>query len=167
MADSVIVKKSKIEGKGVFAAEGIKKDSYILDIDDSNIVTDPNKLTKKEREHYCDYFDDKRVLWPVPERHINHSCDPNVYTKTVDGIRKVFAMRDIDKGEELTFDYSINSYGDGVWECRCGSAKCRKKVNIDFLKLPIPLQKKYLPYLDDWFRERSKKQIEELQRRSK
>ena len=48
----------------------------------------------------------------------------------------LFSLRDIVKGEQLTFDYkqrpgeydSMESIADGDngMECKCGSAKCRK-----------------------------------------
>lgn len=149
---SIIVKKSKIEGEGVFAARDFKKGECILDIDDSKIV-DEKGLSEKE-QNWCDYFDGKVVLWPTPERYINHSCEPNVYIKTVDDTRKVFSMKFIKKGEELTFDYSINGYGNSIWDCHCEKKRCRKKFVLDFFKLPKALQRKYLPYLDEWFKAR-------------
>ena len=57
----------------------------------------------------------------APEKHINHSCDPNTYVKTLDGIRKVIAMRNIKLGEEITYDYAVNGYYDSDTPCRCGS----------------------------------------------
>jgi len=164
MAKNVVVKKSKIHGKGVFAVSDFKKSDVILEIDDSDVITDLSKLTKKERD-YLDYLEHgKMVLMKVSERYINHSCTPNTYIKTVDGVRRVFAMRDISKGEEITFDYCVNGYGDGTWECHCGSKNCRKFCEIDFFKLPKSLQIKYLPYLDDWFKEEFKDCIDELWR---
>jgi uncharacterized protein len=159
MTSNIIVKNSTIHGKGVFAATFIKRDSLILNIDDFHVINQSTKLTPHEREHYCDYFDDKVVLWPIPERYINHSCDPNVYIKTVNGVRQVFAMKDIDRGEELTFDYSINGYGDYSWKCQCHSSKCRHTVYLDFFHLPIDLQQQYYPYLDDWFKQQFRFQL--------
>ncbi len=102
-------------------------------------------------------FDDTILNW------VNHSCDPNTYTKTNNGIRQVIAMRDIKEGEEITYDYSMNGDNDGTFECRCGSAKCRKIYQGDFFKLPKELQIYYLPYLDDWFKRKYKDKISALQ----
>lgn len=153
LGTAVEVKKSAIAGQGVFAVRGLLKNEHLFHIDDSHLVDDEKKLSDEERE-WCDYFDGKVILWPSPERYINHSCEPNVYIKTVDGIRKVYTMRPVKKGEELTFDYAIGGYGDSEWECRCGRKQCRKKFKLDFFKLPETLQKKYLPYLDDWFKKK-------------
>jgi len=62
-------------------------------------------------------------------RFINHSCDPNCQTQKwwVQGETCVgiFAMRDIPKGSELTFDYQFERLGVAKQRCLCGAAKCR------------------------------------------
>jgi SET domain-containing protein len=160
---NVVVKKSRIIGKGVFSSKNFREGEVILEIDDSHVVTDPSKLTKEQHEFELDYFaDGKIVIMQAPERYINHSCDPNSYVKTVDGIRKVFAMGDIQKGEEIVGDYSINGHNEGTFKCRCGSENCRLVYQGNFFKLPKTLQKKYLPYLDDWFVKQFKDEIVRL-----
>jgi len=155
------VKKSKIEGTGVFAEEDIKKGEIILSMDDSNVVADVNSLTTYQQDYECDWLaDSKVILMQAPEKHINHSCDPNTYVKTIDGIRKVVAMRDIKQGEELTYDYAINGYYDCDTPCRCKSNICRGTISPNFFKLPRNRQLDYLPYLDDWFKEKFKVELE-------
>ena len=48
-------------------------------------------------------------------RFINHSCDPNCATEPwiVNGDKRIgiFALRDIAKGEELTFNYQLKQHG--------------------------------------------------------
>jgi hypothetical protein len=59
--------------------------------------------------------------------HTNHSCDPNVWMANE---ITVVARRDIRAGEEVTADLAMwwDPDDDSVpaWECRCGSAQCRK-----------------------------------------
>ena len=160
---NVAVKKSRISGKGVFSSKNFREGEAILEIDDSHVVTDTSKLTKEQHKFELDYLaDGKIVIMQAPERHINHSCDPNSYVKTVNGIRKVFAMRDIQKGEEIVGDYSINGHNEGTFKCHCGSENCRLVYQGNFFKLPKTLQKKYMPYLDDWFVKQFKDEIGRL-----
>lgn len=56
----------------------------------------------------------------------NHSCDPNVGVK---GQTIVLARRDIQKGEELVFDYDTTDIGSAVFECQCGGVACRKTID--------------------------------------
>jgi len=69
-------------------------------------------------------------------RFINHSCDPNCQTEKwmVNGevCIGLFAIRDIKKGEELTFDYNyLRVIGAAVKKCDCGSAECRGFIGSD------------------------------------
>jgi hypothetical protein len=63
---------------------------------------------------------------------INHSCDPNCFSRVVlcEGKYRVVisALRKIQPGEELTYDYRFS--GDETLICHCGSNKCRGTVNI-------------------------------------
>jgi hypothetical protein len=65
-------------------------------------------------------------------RFINHSCDPNCETQKwlVRGELAIglFALTDVAAGEELTFDYNFERYGDKPMRCYCGTAKCRKFI---------------------------------------
>jgi hypothetical protein len=131
------VKETKKYGKGVFAGEDIKIGDvvYILGgkrMDCKDLVDKVN--SKKEN------IDDplqigKRTYLDLnaKSRAFNHSCNPNT------GLRKtseMFALRDIKKGEELTFDYSL-TIAPTVWkmECRCGAKNCRKVLG-DILSIP-------------------------------
>ena len=61
-------------------------------------------------------------------RFLNHSCEPNCETQKwmVNGelCIGIFALRDVAAGEELTFDYNFERYGDNPIKCYCGSSKC-------------------------------------------
>jgi hypothetical protein len=62
------------------------------------------------------------------------------------------ARRGIAAGEEVTNDYSINSWGEGTWSCNCGAGRCRCEIAIDFFSLPEELLGEYLALLAPWFR---------------
>jgi uncharacterized protein len=161
MKNKIIVKDSKIEGKGTFAALDINKGevvlctkgNYILDSDLDNTV-DRSLLeicfqTGKDH-HYC----------PVSEQnkngifYVNHSCNPNC------GITEkvcLIAMRDIKSGEEITYDYCMtDSNFPGLkckespdFVCMCESKDCRKTITGDDWKLK-KLQKKYSGYFSKY-----------------
>jgi [histone H3]-lysine9 N-trimethyltransferase SUV39H len=78
-----------------------------------------------------------------PTRFINHSCDPNlrIFARVGDHADKhlhdlaLFALRDIPRGQELTFDYVDGVADDdedsvvdvqNMTRCLCGSKNCRK-----------------------------------------
>jgi hypothetical protein len=164
MTANVTVGVSGINGRGVFAAARFPAGSLILAIDDSHIVDAEHPVPPGE-EHHCDYLKHGKTVWmQIPERHINHSCDPNVYVRTENGIRQVVAIRVIDAGEEIAYDYCINGYGDTVWTCHCGGTRCRHTIYSDFFRLPLEVQKEYLPLLDEWFVEEYAAEVAALRR---
>ncbi|MGB8860773.1 MAG: SET domain-containing protein [Ilumatobacteraceae bacterium] len=88
------------------------------------------------------------AIEPEPADFINHSCDPTCALK---GSTVVIALRDIEPGEALTYDYATSD-GSGYdeFECACGTALCRGKVTGHDWMLP-ELQLRYRgsfsPYL--------------------
>lgn len=164
---SVSVRPSRIHGEGVFAEVPFGVGAVVLRIDDTRAVTPEAPLdpARGEHEHHCDYLGARgTVLMRWPERHINHCCDPNTYVRTVAGLRYVFALRPIAAGEEITYDYCINGYGDTLWDCACGAARCRQRIHSDFFHLPRALQVEYLPLLDTWYVAEYQEQVERLLR---
>lgn len=155
---------SSIQGTGVLISQDIQKGEIILAIDDTRIVDENHPIdpSKGEKELHCDWLGKTVVLMQKPERYINHSCDPNTFVKTINKIRYVLALEDIKKDEEITYDYCINGYGETVWQCNCGSKRCRKTIHSDFFHLPISLQIEYLPLLDSWYCEEYKEKVQNL-----
>ena len=125
---SVIVRSSAIHAAGVYALEPISKGSQVVEYTGDRISKD---LADDLYEHR-----DITYLFGVGDRNevidgfgtamfINHSCDPNCETEEdEDGHVWVLALRDIEPGEELTYDYCLYD-GDGDAPCYCGSKKCR------------------------------------------
>lgn len=123
--EDVIVKKSKIEGFGVFALHNFKKGEIVIKWDISHQLT-PEQIKEipKEEKKYIAYLNGKYILMQPPARYINHSCDANTYANNFCDIAK----RDIKKGEEITDDYSKDETPGFEMVCRCGSKNCRKII---------------------------------------
>ena len=163
----VIVTESTIHGLGVFATRNFAQGEIILPIDDSRVVDDEHPLRPELGEHsyHCDYLaGGKTVLMRSPERHINSCCDPNTFVKTIDGIRYVVARRSIQAGEEITYDYIIDCHGGIVWQCSCGSTRCRGTIVSSFFELPVELQLEYLPLLNEWFIDEHRSKVDALRK---
>jgi SET domain-containing protein len=75
---------------------------------------------------------------------VNHSCDPNSGLVISGTDVRLYALRDIAAGEQITFDYSTTMDEDDFeFDCLCGSEICRGRVR-DFKHLPEGLKRKYL-----------------------
>ena len=69
-------------------------------------------------------------------RFYNHSCDPNceIQKWNVGGEVRIgfFALRDVEKGEELTFDYNFERFtqNDKPMRCHCGAQNCKGVLGL-------------------------------------
>jgi len=85
---------------------------------------------------------------PEPGDMLNHSCEPNC---GLSGSILLIAMRDIEPGEEITFDYAMCDASDyDEFACMCGQPACRQLVTGADWRDPV-IQAKYAgwfsPYL--------------------
>jgi D-alanine-D-alanine ligase len=131
------MKGNSIAGFGIYASREIKKGELIFKGEEKaqRIVTKryvDNNWSEDEKLHFRRYAypvsDELFILWdedPSEWAPQNHSCDPNT---AFDGLN-VFAVKNIEKGEELTLDYA-QFLDDNMepFECRCGSANCRGMI---------------------------------------
>lgn len=165
----VAVGESRIEGVGVFAARPFSEGDVVLVVDTSRVVDETHPLRPElgEQEDHCTYLQDGRVvLLGAPERHLNHSCDPNAYLRTEADELRVTARRSIEVDEEITLDYLINTHGGSRWRCSCGAARCRGLLEASFFDLPLELQNEYVELLEPWFVEEHADAVERLKDRT-
>lgn len=129
----IIVRRSKIHGAGIFAAQDIKEDQNIIEYKGEKILSKEGDRRSEidEKLTYIFILDDKfDVDGSVngnESRLINHSCAPNAYIDIIDCKIWIMADRDIAAGEEITYDYSFDA--DELEECCCGSEKCKGYMN--------------------------------------
>lgn len=86
-----------------------------------------------------------------PPDYVNHCCEPN---SGLSGQIALVAMRDIDAGEEITYDYAMSdgsSYDE--FPCGCGSLECRGRVSGDDWKRP-DLWQRYAGYFSPYLQRR-------------
>jgi len=134
------VRSSRIHGKGVFASRKIAAGKRIIEYTGET-------LTEKEVDARFDetaiddphtflfYVDEDRYVDATvagnEARFINHSCAPNCVVEITDGRILIVALRNIAKGEELSYDYALEIEEEPIAErlalfaCRCGKRRCR------------------------------------------
>ena len=63
---------------------------------------------------------------------VNHSCNPSCgISVNATGAHDFIAFRDIEQGEEITFDYAMRNYSIDYFPdpCLCGEVTCRVQVD--------------------------------------
>ncbi|XP_072140058.1 histone-lysine N-methyltransferase 2A isoform X3 [Mobula birostris] len=141
--EAVGVYRSPIHGRGLFCKRNIDAGEMVIEYSGTVIRS---VLTDKREKYYdskgigCYMFriDDYEVVDATMHgnaaRFINHSCEPNCYSRVinVDGQKHIviFAVRKIYRGEELTYDYKFPiEDASNKLPCNCGAKKCRKFLN--------------------------------------
>ena len=126
------IRKSNIDKRGLYANKDIEKGTKIIEY--------KGKVITRKKSEESSKFDNEKAIYLFnlnkkydldgdfkfnTARLINHSCDPNCEV-TGTGLKIwIYAIKDIKKGEELSYDYGFNfdkDYKD--YPCRCGSKKC-------------------------------------------
>jgi len=134
-------------GRAVFAQEKICKDEIVAVWDGEIYSWEDDRWNEELYDHVIQFEERKWRDSKGIARWLNHSCDPNC------GIRdlfKIVAMRDIEAGEELTWDYEMT--GRHIWwrmECRCGSPLWRREIG-NFDNMPQNIREKYRGYISEW-----------------
>ncbi len=134
------VRGSEIHGRGVYATTFIPKDQKVIeyvgeliDKEESNnrgIAQHEHALKTGDAAVYIFTIDkhydlDGNMPWNIA-RLINHSCAPNCEAIVDEEERKIFihAVRDINPGEELSFDYGFDIDCYEEHPCLCGQPNC-------------------------------------------
>ena len=136
--------------RGVFARERILKGEEIASFDG---------------EEYIGYYDHELppevlnhgiMVAPTRVRNsrgfarlINHSCNPNSGVKD---LIRIVAMRDIEAGEEILWDYEMAENAEWKMFCCCGEPNCRH-VLLGYRYLPQEFRDRYAGYISDYLLE--------------
>jgi hypothetical protein len=125
------------KGYGLKTIKPIKKDELIIEYTGEVMSLKAcNKrletVYKDLKSFYFIHFESGKVIDAYQKgsiaRFANHSCNPNCSMErwTVNDETRVglFALRNIEAGEELLYDYNFHSFGEQQ-KCNCGSKNCR------------------------------------------
>ena len=135
----IALKQSRIHSTGVFAKKDISKGTRIIEYVGERVTKAesdrradiPLEKNKTNGEHGAVYifvlnrrYDIDGYVPYNTARYINHSCEPNCETEVIRGHIWIIALRDIKKGEELSYNYNYDIEDYENHECRCGTNRC-------------------------------------------
>ncbi|WP_417268207.1 SET domain-containing protein [Celeribacter baekdonensis] len=144
---------SDIEGRGLFCVSAIASGETV-------VVKGGHVFDRHTRDELAKtlgpaeiQIDDHLFIGPTTQEEregsmmcLNHSCDPNVQ---IVGQITFRAMRDIEVGEELTFDYATGDDDDWQMDCACASLDCRGVVSGKDWQIP-EVQRRYAGRFADY-----------------
>jgi SET domain-containing protein len=137
------IRTSRIQGRGAFALRRIRKGTRLIEYTGeriSNAEADRryDDATMKRHHTFLFTLTSRTVIDAAhggnEARFINHSCDPNCEAVIEDGHIYIEAIRTIQPGEELVYDYKYergtgpDALDEAHYPCYCGSPKCRGTI---------------------------------------
>ncbi len=136
----IVVRRSPVHGRGVFAARRIRRGTRIVEytgerLDQAAVdaryagpaAEDPHTMLFQTGPDSC--ID--ASVGGSAARFVNHSCRPNCEALQEGERVFIHAIRNIQPGVELTYDYSLQiERGHSAararrYACRCGAPRCR------------------------------------------
>ncbi|XP_066993147.2 histone-lysine N-methyltransferase ash1 [Anabrus simplex] len=130
---------TKDKGWGVKTKYAIKSGEFILEyvgevVSEKEFKDRMASRYVSDTHHYCLNLDGGLVIdghrMGGDGRFVNHSCEPNCEMQkwSVNGLFRMalFALRDIQPHEELSYDYNFSLFNPAEGQpCKCGSVNCR------------------------------------------
>lgn len=132
--------KSRISGRGAFATRRIRKGARIIEYVGERIS--PSEADARyeggpaRHPRVLVFTVDTETVIDAgvggnASRFMNHSCEPNCEAVTRKRRIWIYALRAIEPGEELTYDYGLTGEPEDrdeqkrLYACRCGALTCR------------------------------------------
>ena len=128
MKIQVRVGPSRIAGQGLFAAQDITKGTDIIQYTGEKIPKAESARRLAQGNAYIFTFNER---WDIDgqvfrniARYINHSCAPNCEAQKTPRSIWIVALRDIQAGEELTYNYGYEIDDEPASPYTCHAQNC-------------------------------------------
>jgi SET domain-containing protein len=132
------VASSGVHGRGVYTTAPIPKGACVIEYTGQRIAWEETSDNETDPHTFIFGLGNGEVINPEiggnESRWINHCCDPNCEAFEEDDRIFIYAKRDIEVGEEISYDYAleidepITRESKKEFECLCGSRSCRSTM---------------------------------------
>jgi SET domain-containing protein len=128
MIDFLQIRTSPIHGQGLFATQRLRRGARVIEYIGEKISKAESNRRCELQNWYIFSLDDESDLdgnfdWN-PARFVNHSCAPNCEAEWENGRIWIKALRDIEAGEEISFNYGYDWESYKEHPCHCGAPEC-------------------------------------------
>jgi len=136
---NIIVRRSRIHGRGVFARKDIPKGAHIIEYVGERIThrESDRRAEVITARHQADSSHGAVYIFNLNKRtdidgnvpynkarYINHSCEPNAKAEIDRGRIWIVALKNISKGEEIFYNYGYDLEDYESHACDCRAPKC-------------------------------------------
>lgn len=135
------------KGEGVYATEEFHENDVVM-------IGEFQEMSLKRNHSHASQIGESQFAFHAGFiSKVNHSCSPNCGIKVnATGAHDFVAMKTIEVGDEITFDYAMRNYCIEYFlkQCCCGSESCRGSIT-GWKDLPESFKSDYVgfvaPYL--------------------
>ncbi len=134
-AVQIEVRQSSVHGRGLYAEQFISEGARVIEYTGEHVSWEAAPDDDSDPHTFNFGLDNGEVINPEiggnDARWINHSCNPNCEAIEEDDRVFIYAIRDIQAGEELLYDYRleidepITEASKKKFACLCGASNCR------------------------------------------
>jgi len=118
-------------GLGLFATRPIKKKARIAEYKGPILDQKTAERAEARGNRYLFEVSKHRTIDGTPRgnlaRYANHSCNPNCEPVTWRGRIFIRALRAIEPGEEIVYDYGIDYLRNVIGRSNCRCSRCRRR----------------------------------------
>lgn len=133
------IRESALHNMGGFAAKDIPKGAKVIQYLGEKITKGESEkrelmqlaAAKRDPAKAKAYLFELNEIYDldgdIPEndaKYINHSCEPNLEVDIINDEIWLFSLKNITKGEEVTYDYGFEMEKHADHPCYCRAAKC-------------------------------------------
>ncbi len=131
------------KGQGIFATKRFMSGNVVM----VGFIKEDN--IDKNHSHASQMGEFRYALHGGDITKVNHSCNPNCgINLNKSGAHDFIAIRTIEIGDEVTFDYAMRNYDIEYFpnKCCCGASNCRGSIT-GWKDLPDSLKLNYKGYV--------------------
>ena len=137
------LKECQNKGQGIFATKRFMSGNVVM----VGFIKEDN--IDKNHSHASQMGEFRYALHGGDITKVNHSCNPNCgINLNKSGAHDFIAIRTIEVGDEVTFDYAMRNYDIEYFpnKCCCGASNCRGSIT-GWKDLPDSLKLNYKGYV--------------------
>ena len=128
MLPPLIIRSSSIHAAGCYTTRPIRKGARVCEYDGPRLSK--SEADRRYQDRIVTYLFSFGTAGSVIDgfgaaMFINHSCAPNCETLEENERIFIIALRDIQPGEELTYEYHLHDSDSTDGTCHCGAPQCR------------------------------------------
>lgn len=135
--DLTYISNSNVHHRGLFAKKFIKKGTRVIEYTGEKITSKEadrrEELNDKIGITYIFILNSRYCIDGAVDGndsiYINHSCNPNLKVVIKNNHIYLYAIKNIKKDEELSYDYAFDYDPDNLVICHCASPNCRGFIN--------------------------------------